>query len=77
MQPLFELTLRTIREDIEEVALNAMEFWSSLCDEEVSCHRAYYHQCRTVSPSLAPDLRFFSRGWWLWQRRAPCFVRVG
>lgn len=35
MQPLFELTLRTIREDQEEVALNAMEFWSSLCDEEV------------------------------------------
>lgn len=35
MQPLFELTLRTIREDQEEVALAAMEFWSSLCDEEV------------------------------------------
>lgn len=35
MQPLFELTLRTIREDQEDVALNAMEFWSSLCDEEV------------------------------------------
>ena len=35
MQPLFELTLRTIKEDQEEVALAAMEFWSSLCDEEV------------------------------------------
>lgn len=35
MQPLFQLTLRTIREDQEDVALNAMEFWSSLCDEEV------------------------------------------
>lgn len=35
MQPLFELTLKTIREDQEDVALNAMEFWSSLCDEEV------------------------------------------
>lgn len=35
MQPLFELTLQTIREDQEDVALNAMEFWSSLCDEEV------------------------------------------
>eukprot|EP00904_Undaria_pinnatifida_P013666 jgi/Undpi1/942/HiC_scaffold_10.g04406.m1 len=35
MQPLFELTLRTIREDQEDVALNAMEFWSSLCDEEL------------------------------------------
>lgn len=35
MQPLFELTLRTIREDEDDVALNAMEFWSSLCDEEV------------------------------------------
>ncbi|CAM9580768.1 unnamed protein product [Ascophyllum nodosum] len=35
MQPLFELTLRTIKEDQEEVALAAMEFWSSLCDEEL------------------------------------------
>lgn len=35
MQPLFELTLRTIKEDQEEVALNAIEFWSSLCEEEV------------------------------------------
>lgn len=35
MQTLFELTLKTIREDQEDVALNAMEFWSSLCDEEV------------------------------------------
>lgn len=38
MQPLFELTLRTIREDQEEVALNAIEFWSSLCEEEVCMH---------------------------------------
>ncbi|CAM9411941.1 unnamed protein product [Ectocarpus sp. 6 AP-2014] len=35
MQPLFELTLETIRKDQEDVALNAMEFWSSLCDEEL------------------------------------------
>lgn len=41
MQTLFELTLKTIREDQDEVALNAMEFWSSLCDEEVcACARA-------------------------------------
>lgn len=36
MQPLYQLTLHTIQTDQEDVALNAMEFWSSLCDEEVS-----------------------------------------
>lgn len=49
MTALFELTLRTIREDQEDVALNAMEFWSSLCDEEVclcACVRGYEVGCR-------------------------------
>ncbi|KAG5183553.1 armadillo-type protein [Tribonema minus] len=35
MEVLFQLTLRTIKEDEVEVALQALEFWSALCDEEL------------------------------------------
>ncbi|RVW76520.1 Importin subunit beta-1 [Vitis vinifera] len=35
MQTLFELTLKTVRGDEEAVALQAIEFWSSICDEEI------------------------------------------
>lgn len=52
MQPLFELTLRTIREDQEDVALNAMEFWSSLCDEEVGVWGGFVCAILSTSPPL-------------------------
>ena len=32
---LFQLTTKTIETDQEEVALNAIEFWSTLCEEEM------------------------------------------
>ncbi|KAF5193378.1 Importin subunit beta-1 [Thalictrum thalictroides] len=35
MQTLYELTSRAVREDLEPVALQAIEFWSSICDEEI------------------------------------------
>ncbi|KAL7431561.1 hypothetical protein ACHAXM_002947 [Skeletonema potamos] len=35
MQTLFELTFATIRNDEESVALNAIEFWSTLAEEEM------------------------------------------
>ena len=35
MQTLFELTLTTIRVDEEEVGMMAIEFWSSVCEEEM------------------------------------------
>ncbi|CAJ1960227.1 unnamed protein product [Cylindrotheca closterium] len=34
MTTLYELTTHTIREDIDEVAKSAIEFWSSLCEVE-------------------------------------------
>lgn len=49
MQPLFELTLRTIKEDQEEVALNAIEFWSSLCEEEVCVHESTFNVCHQAA----------------------------
>ncbi|OIS97619.1 PREDICTED: importin subunit beta-1-like [Nicotiana attenuata] len=35
MQTVFELTAKAVREDQESVALQAIEFWSSICDEEI------------------------------------------
>ncbi|KAK9168065.1 hypothetical protein Syun_000205 [Stephania yunnanensis] len=35
MQTLFELTSKAVKEDEEPVALQAIEFWSSICDEEI------------------------------------------
>ncbi|XVF55044.1 hypothetical protein PTKIN_Ptkin06aG0005100 [Pterospermum kingtungense] len=35
MQALFELTSNAVKGDEESVALQAIEFWSSICDEEI------------------------------------------
>jgi len=35
MQTLFQLSFQTIRNDTEKVALQAIEFWSTLCEEEM------------------------------------------
>ncbi|CAI9298692.1 unnamed protein product [Lactuca saligna] len=35
MQTLFELTANAVKGDEEDVALQAIEFWSSICDEEI------------------------------------------
>lgn len=35
MQKIFNITLEGIKKDEEQVALQAVEFWSTLCDEEI------------------------------------------
>jgi importin subunit beta-1 len=35
MQDIFNITSKAVREDEEPVALQAVEFWSSICDEEI------------------------------------------
>jgi len=35
MQKLFNLTLEAIKKDEEQVALQGLEFWSTICDEEI------------------------------------------
>ncbi|EAY89607.1 hypothetical protein OsI_11135 [Oryza sativa Indica Group] len=67
MQTIFELTSNAARVDEEPVALQAVEFWSTICDEEIarqeeskesgvfssSCH---FHFIEKALPSLVPML---------------------
>lgn len=44
MQTLFELTSKAVKGDEEVVALQAIEFWSSICDEEIDAQEAFSDQ---------------------------------
>ncbi|XP_077216543.1 importin subunit beta-1-like [Tasmannia lanceolata] len=41
MQALFELTANAVKGDEESVALQAIEFWSAICDEEIGTQEEY------------------------------------
>ncbi|PQQ04273.1 importin subunit beta-1 [Prunus yedoensis var. nudiflora] len=41
MQDIFTITAKAVREDQEPVALQAIEFWSSICDEEIDILEDY------------------------------------
>eukprot|EP00250_Pteridium_aquilinum_P008453 c17955_g1_i1 orf=321-2942(+) len=41
IQDLFAITSKAVREDEEAVALQAIEFWSSICDEEIEVQEEY------------------------------------
>ncbi|XP_024969666.1 importin subunit beta-1-like isoform X1 [Cynara cardunculus var. scolymus] len=41
MQDIFNITAKAVREDEEPVALQAIEFWSSICDEEIDVLEEY------------------------------------
>ncbi|KAL5539334.1 hypothetical protein UlMin_024316 [Ulmus minor] len=41
MQDIFNITAKAVREDEEAVALQAIEFWSSICDEEIDILEEY------------------------------------
>ncbi|XXG39802.1 hypothetical protein AAC387_Pa01g0668 [Persea americana] len=41
MQTLFNLTANAVKVDEEPVALQAVEFWSSICDEEIEIQEEY------------------------------------
>nr|DAD39111.1 TPA_asm: hypothetical protein HUJ06_013434 [Nelumbo nucifera] len=41
MQAIFNITAKAVREDEEPVALQAVEFWSSICDEEIDILEEY------------------------------------
>ncbi|GFH57808.1 hypothetical protein CTEN210_14284 [Chaetoceros tenuissimus] len=43
MVTLFNLTTTAIKEDAENVALQAIEFWSTLCEEEIDLIEEQYH----------------------------------
>ncbi|GFY83804.1 ARM repeat superfamily protein [Actinidia rufa] len=67
MQTIFELTLKAVKGDEEVVALQAIEFWSSICDEEIELQDYDYaengdsspqhsHFIEKALPSLVPML---------------------
>ncbi|KAL9225418.1 hypothetical protein vseg_001347 [Gypsophila vaccaria] len=41
IQDIFNITAKAVREDEESVALQAIEFWSSICDEEIDILEEY------------------------------------
>ena len=41
IQDIFNITAKAVREDEEPVALQAIEFWSSICDEEIDILEDY------------------------------------
>lgn len=41
MQDIYNITAKAVREDEEPVALQAIEFWSSICDEEIDILEEY------------------------------------
>ncbi|KAK9914531.1 hypothetical protein M0R45_038305 [Rubus argutus] len=41
IQDIFNITAKAVREDQEPVALQAIEFWSSVCDEEIDILEEY------------------------------------
>ncbi|GLJ12611.1 hypothetical protein SUGI_0194600 [Cryptomeria japonica] len=66
---IFTITARAVREDEEPVALQAVEFWSSICDEEIDILEMFgddfdgdseeapcFHFIRQALPSLVPML---------------------
>lgn len=46
---LFAISLEAIKSDVDEIALQGIEFWSSICDEEVElCAYLLFFNCSPV-----------------------------
>ncbi|PKU70398.1 importin subunit beta-1 isoform X2 [Dendrobium catenatum] len=68
MQDIFIITAKAVKEDEEPVALQAIEFWSSICDEEIDILDEYgsdfsadsdtpcFYFIRQALPALVPML---------------------
>nr|CAB3462391.1 unnamed protein product [Digitaria exilis] len=68
MQDIFNITAKAVRGDEESVALQAIEFWSSICDEEIDILDEYsseftadsdvpcYYFIKQALPALVPML---------------------
>ena len=53
MQDIFSITAKAVKTDEEPVALQAIEFWSSICDEEIDILQEY-----AIDISGDPDVPF-------------------
>eukprot|EP00250_Pteridium_aquilinum_P016455 c23110_g1_i1 orf=172-2769(+) len=56
MKDLFAISARAVREDEEAVALQAIEFWSSICDKEIEYQEQY-----CTWDSGTPSLQFITQ----------------
>lgn len=68
IQDIFTITAKAVRTDEEPVALQAIEFWSSICDEEIEIQEEYggdfsgdsdvphHHFIKQALPALVPLL---------------------
>ncbi|KAL3630714.1 Importin subunit beta-1 [Castilleja foliolosa] len=68
IQDIFNITSKAVREDEEQVALQAIEIWSSICDEEIDILEEYmgdftadsdvpcYYFIKQALPALVPML---------------------
>lgn len=54
MQTLFQLTFQTIRSDEETVALQAIEFWSTVCEEEIELIEVA-NECAEMGREVPPE----------------------
>eukprot|EP00956_Cyclotella_meneghiniana_P015559 scaffold23871_cov73-Cyclotella_meneghiniana.AAC.2 len=54
MQTLFQLTFATIRSDEEMVALQAIEFWSTVCEEEIELIEVS-NECAEMGREVPPE----------------------
>ncbi|XP_077213821.1 importin subunit beta-1-like [Tasmannia lanceolata] len=59
MQALFELTANAVKGDEESVALQAIEFWSAICDEEIGTQEEY--ESRGIEVSSASHSHFIAK----------------
>ncbi|WOG97029.1 hypothetical protein DCAR_0416368 [Daucus carota subsp. sativus] len=60
IQDIFNISAKAVREDEEAVALQAMEFWSSICDEEIDILEEYGGDF-TVADSDIPCFYFIKQ----------------
>lgn len=64
MQDIFNITAKAVKEDEEAVSLQAIEFWSSICDEEIDILDAFggeptiqcFYFIKQALPALVPML---------------------
>ncbi|KAH6798262.1 ARM repeat superfamily protein [Perilla frutescens var. hirtella] len=58
MQRIFELTSNAVKGDEEAIALQAIEFWSSICDEELELQD---YEVPEIGDSSAPHSQFIQK----------------
>ena len=62
MSALYDLTIKAVTNDQQEVGLQSLEFWSSICDEEADMLEDFYAQrpsaveCKFYIKSVLPQL---------------------